>query len=147
MKATLKPGLRHRVTYTVAERTTVPQTYPECLIIAAMPKVFATGFMIILMERACTELLAEHLDAGEGSVGVHVDVSHAAATPAGMTVTVDCECIEVDGKKCVFHVKAHDGVDVIGEGRHQRFVVAWDKFNARVADKAQKAKAQKSGVA
>ena len=67
MKATLKPGLRHRVTYTVAERTTVPHTYPECSIIAAMPKVFATGFMIILMERACTELLAEHLDAGEGA--------------------------------------------------------------------------------
>ena len=31
-------------------RTTVPHTYPECSIIAAMPKVFATGFMIILME-------------------------------------------------------------------------------------------------
>ena len=81
MKATLKPGLRHRVTHTVAERTTVPHTYPEYPIIAAMPKVFATGFMIILMECACTELLAEHLDAGEGSIGVHVDVSHIAATP------------------------------------------------------------------
>ena len=45
---------------------------------------------------------------GEGSLGIHIDVSHSAATPPGMTVTVDCECIEVDGKKCVFHVKAHD---------------------------------------
>ena len=67
MKATLKPGLRHRVTYTVAERTTVPHTYPEFPVIAAMPKVFATGFMVIMMECACTELLAEYLDAGEGS--------------------------------------------------------------------------------
>ena len=48
-----------------------------------MPKVFATGFMIVLMEWVCTQLLAPHLDPGEGSLGVHVDVSHLAATPAG----------------------------------------------------------------
>jgi fluoroacetyl-CoA thioesterase len=138
MKPTLKPGLTHRVTYLVAERTTVPQTYPECPIFAAMPKVFATGFMIILMERACTELLAEHLDAGQGSVGVHVDVSHLAATPVGMTVAVDAECVEIIDRRVAFKVRAHDGLDLIGEGRHDRFVVDWDKFNARVAAKAAK---------
>ena len=95
MKPTLKPGLTHRLAYTVPESTTVPYTFPESPIIASMPKVFATGFMIILMEWACTELLAGHLDPGEGSVGVHVDVSHLAATPPGMTVTVDAECVEV----------------------------------------------------
>ena len=138
MKATLKPGLRHRVTYTVAERTTVPHTYPEFRVIAAMPKVFATGFMVILMECACTELLAEYLDAGEGSVGVHIDVSHLAATPAGMTVTVDAECVRIVDRRVAFKVKAHDGLDLIGEGRHERFVVDWDKFNARLAAKAAK---------
>jgi fluoroacetyl-CoA thioesterase len=136
MKATLKPGLTHRVTYTVAERTTVPHTYPESSIIAGMPQVFATGFMIMLMERACTELIAQHLDPGEGSVGVHVDVSHVAATPVGMTVTVDAECTAIVDRRVTFNVKAHDGVDLIGEGRHERFVVNWDKFNARVAAKA-----------
>ena len=138
MKATLKPGLRHRVTYTVAERTTVPHTYPEFPIIAAMPKVFATGFMIILMEHACTELLAEHLDAGEGSLGVHVDVSHVAPTPVGMTVTVDAECVQIVDRRVTFKVKAHDGLELIGEGRHERFVVDWDKFNERVAAKAKR---------
>ena len=138
MKPTLKPGLTHRVTYLVAERTTVPQTYPECPIFAAMPQVFATGFMIILMERACTELLAEHLDAGQGSVGVHVDVSHLAATLPGQTVTVDAECTAVTGQRVTFRVKAHDGIDPIGEGRHERFVVMWDKFNSRLAAKAEK---------
>jgi len=138
MKATLKPGLRHRVTYTVAERTTVPHTYPEFRVIAAMPKVFATGFMVILMECACTELLAEYLDAGEGSVGVHIDVSHLAATPAGMTVTVDAECVRIVDRRVAFKVKAHDGLDLIGEGCHERFVVDWDKFNERVAAKAAK---------
>ena len=139
MKPTLKAGLTHRLVYTVPESKTVPYTYPESPIIAGMPKVFATGFMIVLMEWACTELMAPHLDAGEGSVGVHVDVSHLAATPPGMTVTVDAECVEVAGGRVAFKVSAHDGLDLIGEGRHERFVVMWDKFNSRVAAKAAKA--------
>jgi fluoroacetyl-CoA thioesterase len=138
MKSTLMPGLTQRLTYTVTEGKTVPFTFPESAVICSMPKVFATGFMIILMEWACADLLAAHLDAGEGSVGVHVDVSHLAATPPGMTVTVDAECIEVVGQRVAFKVKAHDGIDLIGEGRHERFVVMWDKFNARVAAKAAK---------
>ena len=140
MKATLKPGLTHRFAYTVPENKTVPYTYPESPEIAAMPKVFATGNMIVLMEWSCTQLLAPHLDAGEGSLGVHVDVSHLAATLPGQTVTVDVECIEVAGPRVAFKVKAHDGIDIIGEGRHERFVVTWDKFNARLAAKAAKLK-------
>jgi fluoroacetyl-CoA thioesterase len=139
VKPSLKPGLTHRFTYRVPENKTVPFTYPEAPEIASMPKVFATGYMVVLMEWTCIQLMASHMDAGEGSLGVHVDVSHAAATPPGLTVTVDAECIAVDGKRCSFKVRAHDGVDLIGEGRHDRTVVAWDKFNARVADKAAKA--------
>ena len=138
MKATLKPGLTHRFSYKVPENKTVPYTYPESPEIAAMPKVFATCFMIVLMEWTCTQLLAPYLDPGEGSVGVHVDVSHLAATLPGQTVTVDVECTAVTGQRVTFHVKAHDGVDLIGEGRHGRFVVMWDKFNARLAAKAAK---------
>ena len=138
MKPTLKPGMKHRFSYTVPENKTVPYTFPESPEIAAMPKVFATGYMIVLMEWVCTQLLAPHLDAGEGSLGVHVDVSHLAATLPGMTVTVDVECAEVVGPRIGFKVKAHDGMDLIGEGRHERFVVAWDKFNARVAAKTGK---------
>ena len=138
MKPSLKPGLKHRFSYTVPESKTVPFTYPESPEIAAMPKVFATGFMVVLMEWTCIQLLAPHLDLGEGSVGVHVDVSHVAATLPGQIVTVDVECVAVDGKRLTFAVKGHDGVDLIGEGRHERFVVAWDKFNERLAAKAAK---------
>ncbi len=139
MKPTLKPGLKHSFSYVVPENKTVPFTYPELPEIAAMPKVFATGFMIVLMEWTCLQLLAPHLDAGEGSLGIHVDVSHLAATLPGMTVTVDAELTGMNGRKATFTVRAHDGVDLIGEGRHERAVVAWDKFNARVADKARTA--------
>jgi fluoroacetyl-CoA thioesterase len=140
MKDTLKPGLTHRFSYKVPENKTVPYTYPEAPEIASMPKVFATGNMIVLMEWTCTQLLAPHLDPGEGSLGVHVDVSHLAATPPGMTATVDAEVVQVAGNRVAFTVKAHDGIDPIGEGRHERYVVTWDKFNARVAAKAAKAK-------
>jgi fluoroacetyl-CoA thioesterase len=139
MKATLKPGLKHRFAYKVADSKTVPHTYPEAPEIAAMPRVFATGFMIVLMEWTCTQLLAAHLDAGEGSLGVHVDVSHLAATLPGQTVTVDAEVDKIVGNRIGFKVKAHDGIDLISEGRHERFVVSWDKFNARLTAKAAKA--------
>jgi len=139
MKPTLQPGLKHSFSYVVPENKTVPYTYPESPIIAAMPKVFATGFMIVLMEWTCTQLLDQYLDAGEGSLGTHVDVSHLAATPPGMAVKVDVEVLEVRGRKIMFKVRAHDGMDLIGEGRHERVAVVWDRFNAKVAEKAKSA--------
>jgi fluoroacetyl-CoA thioesterase len=141
MKPTLVAGLKHSFSYTVPENKTVPFTYPESPEIVSMPKVFATGNMIILMEWTCVQLLNKHLDEGEGSLGTHVDVSHAAATPPGLTVTVDVELAEVRGRKVIFKVRAHDGMDMIGEGRHERVVVRWDAFKAKVAEKARAAEA------
>ena len=136
MKATLKAGLTHRFTYQVPAQKTVPHLYQEAPEFQAMPAVFATGFMVGLMEWTCIQLLAPHLDAGEGSLGTHIDVSHMAATPAGLNVTVDAECTAVRGRRASFCVCAHDGVDMIGEGRHERAIVVWDRFNAKVAEKA-----------
>jgi len=139
MKATLQRGSKHRFRHQVPATKTVPHLYPEVPDFQAMPEVFATGFMVGLMEWTCMQLLAPHLDAGEGSLGVHIDVSHTAATPPGLTVAVEAECVAIEGPRITFHVRAHDGIDLIGEGRHQRFVVAWDTFNARLARKASKA--------
>ena len=136
MKATLKAGLTHRFSYQVPAQKTVPHLYQEAPEFQAMPAVFATGFMVGLMEWTCIQLLAPHLDAGEGSLGTHIDVSHMAATPAGLNVTVDAECTAVRGRRASFRVRAHDGVDMIGEGRHERAIVVWDRFNAKVAEKA-----------
>ena len=132
----LSPGVKHSFSYLVPENKTVPYTYPESPIISGMPKVFATGFMIVLMEWACAELLGPYLDPGEGSLGTHVNVSHAAATPPGMTVQVDAEIAAVSGRKLTFKVRAHDGVDMIGEGTHERVVVNVNRFDERVRKKA-----------
>jgi len=97
MKPTLKAGLKHSFSYTVPAGKTVPHLYEESPELAEMPEVFATGFMVGLMEWTCVQLLRPHLDPGEGSLGVHIDVAHKAATPVRFTITVDAECIEVRG--------------------------------------------------
>jgi len=140
MKPTLKPGLTHRFSYRVPANKTVPFLYPEVPTFQAMPKVFATGYMVGLMEWTCMQLMEPHMEPGEGSLGVHIDVSHAAATPPGLTITVDVECIAIEGRRLTFRVKAHDGIDLIGEGTHGRAVVTMDKFNARVVQKADAAR-------
>ena len=139
MKPTLKPGLIHRFFYKVPVAKTVPHLYDESPELAAMPEVFATGFMVGLMEWTCVQLLAPHLDTGEGSLGVHIDVSHKAATPVGFTITVEAECVEVKGPRAKFAIKAHDGIDEIGFGIHERFIVTWDRFNKSVAAKTARA--------
>ena len=135
MKPSLVPGITHSHRFTVTEAKTVPGLYPESPDFVAMPKVFATGFMVGFIEWACLELLKPHLDEGEGSLGVHIDVDHRAATPPGMVVTADVEVTEVDGRKVSFRVTVRDEVEIIAEGTHQRFVVDWERFNAGLAEK------------
>ncbi|ODA68520.1 Fluoroacetyl-CoA thioesterase [Methyloligella halotolerans] len=137
MKPTLVPGLTAQFAYRIPDTKTVPNLYPEADEFQEMPEVFATGFMVGLMEWTCLKLLAPHLDEGEGSLGTHINVSHAAATPPGLTVTVDAECIEVRGPRLKFHVRAHDGVGMIGEGEHERFVVTWERFDRGMQKKLQ----------
>ena len=104
-----------------------------------MPAVFATGFMVGLMEWTCVQLLEPHLDQGEGSLGTHIDISHKVATPPGFTATVEAECVEVRGPRARFKIVAHDGMDEIGSGTHERFIVTWDRFNRGLAAKLAKA--------
>jgi len=136
MKETLRPGDVHRLVYKVGADRTVPALYPESPEFAAMPAVFATGYMVGLMEWACMEALRPHLDEGEGSLGVGICVTHVAPTPPGMAVTVVATCQAVDGRRVAWHVRAEDARDVIGEGTHDRAIVTWDSFRRRVEAKA-----------
>lgn len=139
MKPSLAPGIRHSRSVTVSDAMTVPALYPESETFRAMPPVFATGFMVGFMEWACLEAMAPHLDSNEGSVGVHVDVSHTAATPVGMCVTADVELESIEGRLAWFRVVLRDDVDVIGEGRHQRAVIDKAKFLEKARLKAPEA--------
>ena len=136
MKDTLAPGLAGELRFTVPVGKTVPHLYPESDGFAAMPEVLATGFMVGLVEWACIDLIAPHLDEGELSLGVHVDLSHDAATPPGLEVTVRVRLEEVEGRRLTFAAEADDGVERICSGRHRRFVVDRSRFEAGVAKKA-----------
>lgn len=141
MKDSLKAGLTHRFQFRVPPSKTVPQLYPESRMFREMPEVFATGYLVGLVEWACIEALRPHLDwPREQSLGTHVDLSHLAASPPGLTVTVDVRLDKVEGRKLTFSVSAHDGVDQISDGTHERFVIDSARFLAKVANKARRAR-------
>lgn len=125
----------HSFGFTIDDSKTVPALYPESAIFQSMPGVFATGFMVGLMEWACAEALAPHLDDGEGSLGIAIDVTHTAPTLPGQRVTVTVTCDRSEGNRIGWRVVARDELDVIGEGRHDRAVVRWEGFNRRLAEK------------
>ena len=138
MKDTLKAGVEHTLTYRVPRERTVPFLYPEAPPFRVMPEVFATGYLVGFMEWACMEALAPYLEEGERTVGTMINVTHEAATPVGMEVSATVRCIEVDGKRTAWEVVARDEVDVIGRGTHERIVINFEKFSARVAAKGNK---------
>jgi fluoroacetyl-CoA thioesterase len=140
MKPSLRPGLVYEHRFVVPATKTVPALYPEAEEFQQMPEVFATGFLVGFLEWACLKAILPHLDwPHEQTVGTHIDVSHAAATPPGMEVVANVELLAVEGRKLVFAVRAHDGVDLISEGRHERHVIVKERFEARVRAKKDRA--------
>ena len=134
MKETLKPGIKYELAFKVPRSKTVPALYPESEEFVAMPEVFATGFLVGLLEWTCIKAINGYLDwPKEQTVGTHIDVSHEAATPPGRDVTASVELISVEGRKLVFLVEAHDGIDRISKGRHERVLIEKAKFDAKVA--------------
>ena len=95
-------------------------------------EVFSTPMMIALMEQAACECLADSLEEGQTSVGVHVSVDHLAASGLGKTISATAIVDEVDGRKVLFSVSAGDGVNEIGNGKHTRVIVNAEKFMSRV---------------
>ncbi len=137
MKDTLKPGLTFDFTFRVPENKTVPHLYPESPEFQLMPRVLATGFMVGLFEWACIRAVNPHIDwPREQTVGIDVRLSHLAATPPGLTVTVHGTLEKVEGRKLTFSLVAHDDVDKISEGTHERFIIVAEKFNEKAARKA-----------
>jgi fluoroacetyl-CoA thioesterase len=136
MKDSLRPGLEGTFRYRVPESKTVPRIYAEAPDFQMMPAVLATGYLVALAEWACIELVKPHLDwPREQTLGTHVDLSHVAATPPGFTIEIRTRLDGVEGRKLSFRVSAHDGVDTITEGRHERHVIDAARFARKVAAK------------
>ena len=93
--------------------------------------VFATPALIALMEETCWRSVANELEEGSGTVGTLLEIKHTAPTPVGMKVTCESTLTEIDGRRLVFEVIALDGKGVVGEGRHERFIIQNEKFQVK----------------
>lgn len=94
-------------------------------------EVLATPKMCALMEESAYKCIADELDEGCSSVGTMLEIKHVSATPVGMKVRAVATVIAVEDRKITFELKAYDEIGIIGEGRHERFIVKSDKFVAK----------------
>jgi fluoroacetyl-CoA thioesterase len=135
VKSTLAPGISYRLQTRVNSHQLVPALFPDSPPIAAMPPVLATAWLVALMEHACILALEPHLDPGEASVGINIDLKHLAPTPEATGIAIDVECIEVQKRGSVWSIVARDEVDEIGRARHERMVVESIRFADSLAAK------------
>jgi predicted thioesterase len=124
------PGTTAEVSYTVTPERTADAIGNRGV------HVFATPFLIGLLEDAAIAVVHPHLPSGASTVGTGVWVKHLAATPIGMKVRAVATVVESDGRRFLFTVEAWDEREKIAEGRHERFVVAsLQKFLERAMKK------------
>jgi predicted thioesterase len=132
MKSTLKIGL--------ATTKRVPVDEGRCIgFMGKEGMVYSTPRMVLDVEYTCRDLLLEHLDEGEDSVGAHVSIDHLAATPLGLEVTIDVRIVDIEKRRVTFECSVRDPVEECGRGKHVRFVV--DKAKSFERIKAKRAKA------
>jgi fluoroacetyl-CoA thioesterase len=125
----IQPGQLGTAALVVGEAQTAPE------IGSGRVHVLATPVMINLMEAAALDAVEHLLPEGYQSLGIHLDVSHHAATPVGMRVTATARVLAVEGRKIRFAVEAQDDKEVIGGGTHERVVVNVARFDERVQRK------------
>ena len=130
MKPSLSPGVSRTNRIAVGRERTIGFMGEEA-------RTYATPSMILDIEHTCRELIIEHADAGEDSVGMEVAVKHLAPTLMGMTVEVTARVTAVDGRKVTFEAAVKDELDNVGAGSHTRFVVdkakTLERLNAKAA--------------
>ncbi len=127
--ARIKPGLTGSSAIVVGPEHTAP------FVGSGRIAVLATPVMINVIEAAALAAIEHLLPAGHQSLGIHLDVSHTAATPVGLRVTATAEVVQLEGRTVTFRVEARDDFESIGGGTHQRVVVSVARFDERVQRK------------
>lgn len=97
--------------------------------------VFATPYMVALMEQAAAELCQKELTDGKATVGIMINTSHLAATPVGMDVKAVAKVTAVDRRKISFEVEAYDNAGLIGKGTHDRFIIDCEQFMQKAQER------------
>jgi len=129
MKQSLRPGTERVNRITIGRERTISFMGDEA-------RTYATPSMILDIEHTCRELILEHADAGEDSVGMEVAIKHLAPTLMGMTAEITVRVTAVEGRKISFAATVKDDLDEVGAGTHTRFVVDKAKTFERLKAKA-----------
>jgi len=129
MKTSLQAGLAGKRSFHVGRDSTIGFMGEDA-------RVYATPMLVRDIEIACRELLLEHLDKGEDSVGTRVEIDHLAPTLEGADVTIEVKLGELNGRAAVFDVSAFEKTRPICRGRHSRFIVEVEKTRERLKRKA-----------
>lgn len=132
MKSSLQAGVAETTTITVDRERTID-------FMGEKARVYATPMLVRDIEVACRNLLLQHLDSGEDSVGTRVELDHMAATLMDMHVTLEVRIAEVKGRAVSFEVNGSDEVEAVCRCKHSRFIVDVAKTEVRLAEKAKKA--------
>jgi fluoroacetyl-CoA thioesterase len=138
MKETLRPGASKTKRLAVDKDRTIGFMGEE-------GRVYGTPYLVGDIERTCRELLLDHADAGEDSVGMEVSLRHLAPTLLGMEVEITAKVVGVDGRKVMFEIAAKDELEPIASSTHTRFVVDVSKTHERLKAKAAKRAAARTG--
>ena len=125
----LQPGLKGDVEIVVGAQHTAPHVG------SGRVHVLATPVMVNLMEAAALQAVEGRLPEGHQTVGIHLDITHVAATPVGMRVRAHAELIKVEKRTLTFSVYAEDEKERIGAGMHERIIISLERFDARMQDK------------
>ena len=129
MKDSLRPGVSRLERITIDRDRTIGFMGEEA-------RVYATPRLVSDIEITCRNLILEHADPGEDSVGMEIALKHLAPSLPGMTVEIDVRVVAVDRRKISFEVSARDELDEISAGTHARFVVDVAKTIERLKAKA-----------
>ena len=98
----------------------------------------ATPVLVGLCEEASRTMIDVHLPEGQKTVGTAVSLTHTAATPLGMKVSIRATLTAIEGRKLTFEVECEDEIEPIGRCSHTRFIIDSARFEAGVAEKAAK---------
>ncbi len=137
MKASLQPGLTLTRRVDIDRDRTIDFMGEEC-------RVYATPSLLGDIEHACRDLISEHADPGEDSVGTSISLDHIAATLIGMWAEITVTVTAVDGRRVRFIVSATDPLEPIAKGEHERFVVDVARTAGRLKGKLAKVAAESS---
>jgi len=135
VRSTLQPGLDAGLEYLVPPERTVPRLLPSRRSSLSC-RPLATGYLVGIVEWTCLRALDGYLDAGEQTLGVHVDLSHDAPTPPDCTITVEVEVTAVDRRQVTFTVHAFDEAATVCRGTHKRTVIDTVRFQDRLRQRA-----------